>query len=55
MVLLKKSKPFEWTTECQAAFRTLTQKLIYAPMLQYPNFEKTFILTTDTSQYDMEA
>jgi hypothetical protein len=49
--LLKKGQPFEWTSECHTAFKTLIQKLINAPILQYPNFEKTFILTTDASQY----
>lgn len=49
--LLKKGQPFEWTTECQTAFETLVQKLVTAPILQYPNFEEPFILTTDTSQY----
>lgn len=49
--LLKKGQPFEWNTECQMAFETLVQKLITAPILQYPNFEEPFILTTDASQY----
>ncbi|KAL4082984.1 hypothetical protein QTP88_028314 [Uroleucon formosanum] len=49
--LLKKGQPFEWTAECQTAFETLVQKLVTAPILQYPNFEEPFILTTDASQY----
>jgi len=49
--LLKKGQPFEWTTECQTAFETLVQRLVTAPILQYPNFEEPFILTTDASQY----
>jgi len=49
--LLKKGQHFEWTAECQASFETLIRKLIQAPILQYPNFEEPFILTTDASQY----
>ncbi|KAL4135886.1 hypothetical protein QTP88_007468 [Uroleucon formosanum] len=50
-ILLKKGQPFEWTAECQTAFETLIQKLIQAPILQYPNFEELFILTTDAIGY----
>lgn len=49
--LLKKNVPFEWTIEAQTAFDMLKEKLINAPILQYPNFEKEFILTTDASQF----
>jgi hypothetical protein len=49
--LLKKDTPFEWTTECEAAFKNLIDKLTTAPVLQYPDFERTFILTTDASQF----
>ncbi|KAL4154131.1 hypothetical protein QTP88_001964 [Uroleucon formosanum] len=49
--LLKKNVPFEWTIEAQIAFDTLKEKLINAPNLQYPNFEKEFILITDASQF----
>ncbi|KAL4092465.1 hypothetical protein QTP88_026966 [Uroleucon formosanum] len=50
-ILLKKGQSFEWTAECQTAFETLIRKLIQAPILQYPNFEEPFILTTDASGY----
>ncbi|KAL4083643.1 hypothetical protein QTP88_028959 [Uroleucon formosanum] len=49
--LRKKNVPFEWTIEAQIAFDTLKEKLINAPILQYPNFEKEFVLTTDASQF----
>ncbi|KAL4103608.1 hypothetical protein QTP88_018969 [Uroleucon formosanum] len=49
--LREKNVPFEWTIEAQIAFDTLKEKLINAPILQYPNFEKEFILTTDASQF----
>ena len=47
--LLKKNCIFEWTYECQHAFDTLKQKLLSPKILQYPDFSKTFIVTTDAS------
>jgi hypothetical protein len=47
--LLHKDTPFLWTETHDQAFRTLRQMLIEAPILAYPNFEKTFRLTTDAS------
>jgi len=49
--LLKKNVPFEWTIETQTAFDTLKEKLIKAPILQNPNFQNEFILTTDANQF----
>jgi hypothetical protein len=39
----------------QNAFEKLKEILIYPPILQYPNFEKEFLLTTDASNYALEA
>jgi len=47
--LLKKDRKFEWTEKCQEAFEELKQKLIEHPILEYPDFEKEFILMTDAS------
>lgn len=49
--LLKKETPFEWSDECEKSFNIIKQKLIEAPILQYPDFEKPFILTTDASHF----
>lgn len=49
--LTKKSKPFHWTETEQIAFDTLKSRLTSEPVLQYPNFDQTFILTTDASGY----
>jgi len=49
--LLNKDISFEWSTECQIAFEKLKQKLVEASVLQYPDFERPFILTTDASQF----
>lgn len=53
--LTKKGTKFEWTTEQQKAFDHLKEKLITAPILKYPNFNETFILTTDASDYALGA
>lgn len=53
--LLKKNATFTWTGACQTAFNTLKQKLIQPPILQYPDFDRPFILTTDASNYALGA
>lgn len=47
--LLNKDKKFEWTESCQVAFDTLKEKLLTAPVLNYPDTTKSFILTCDAS------
>ena len=47
--LLKKNVEFIWTQECLNAFNTLRNCLISPKILQYPDFTKQFILTTDAS------
>ncbi|CAH2099948.1 unnamed protein product [Euphydryas editha] len=46
---------FHWTQEQEFAFQTLKQKLISAPLLQYPDYSKPFILTTDACNYAVGA
>ena len=41
--------PFEWTLEHQESFERLKHRLITAPILVYPNYEKPFLLETDAS------
>lgn len=53
--LLKKDKNFEWTTPHMSAFEDLRDALCKEPILQYPDFEKPFILTTDASGYAIGA
>ena len=43
----KKGKIFDWTEQCKETFLCLKQKLINSPILQYPDFDKPFILTTN--------
>jgi hypothetical protein len=47
--LLKKDAKYVWEEEQEIAFQTLEQKLMSQPILQYPDFSREFILTTDAS------
>ena len=49
--LLRKNEPFVWTENCQQSFDNLKSTLLKPTILQYPDFEKTFILTTDASDF----
>jgi len=47
--LTKQSVAFEWKEEQQKAFDKLRNALCSEPILQYPNFDKPFVITTDAS------
>lgn len=47
--LLKKDTPFNFDENCIQSFNTLKQSLTQEPILQYPNFNEPFVLTTDAS------
>ena len=49
----KKKYKFEWTDPCQSAFDTLKEALVTAPMLNYPDLNDEFILTTDASDVSL--
>jgi hypothetical protein len=53
--LLKKDIPFHWEEKQQTAFERLKQHLTQAPILQYPDFTKGFILYTDASTKGLGA
>lgn len=48
--LLKKKAIFNWTNDCQKAFENLKHELLDPKILQFPDFTKTFILSTDASK-----
>lgn len=48
--LLKKNAQFNWTNDCQKSFETLKSKLLSPNILKFPDFNKTFILSTDASK-----
>ena len=47
--LLKKNTKYEWNKEQQESFELLREKLINAPILKFPLFDKPFIIRTDAS------
>lgn len=49
--LLRKNVKFSWTRDCQEAFDKLKHNLLSPKILQYPDFGKTFIVTTDASDF----
>jgi hypothetical protein len=53
--LLKKENEWKWLEQEQASFDLLKFKLTNTPLLQYPDFNKPFILTTDASGYAIGA
>ncbi|XP_043474358.1 uncharacterized protein LOC122506310 [Leptopilina heterotoma] len=53
--LLKKDVKFEWKQEQEASFKELREALCTNPILQYPDYEKPFTLTTDASDFAIGA
>jgi hypothetical protein len=53
--LLKKGAPFVWTSETDTAFQILKQKLVEAPVLKLPDFNKTFTIDTDACDIGVGA
>ena len=53
--LLKKDVKFEWSETQEHAFQYLKTKLTSQPVLQYPDFSREFILTTDASDVGLGA
>jgi len=53
--LLKKDALFAWGPQQEDGFRTLRDHLLREPILQYPDFEKPFNITTDASGYAVAA
>ena len=45
--LTSEKQPFEWTAECQMAFKQLKEKITMALALQMPNDEDPFHIETD--------
>jgi transposase InsO family protein len=53
--MLKNHVKFRWGPEQQEAFNSLKQRIVQAPILQFPNLGKEFILRTDASSYCIGA
>ena len=48
-LLTRQQAKFDWTLEHQEAFITLKEAIVQAPILHYPNPNKTYIIYTDAS------
>jgi transposase InsO family protein len=53
--LTRKGVRFCWSESCQTAFQALKEALTSAPVLAYPDPEKSYILDTDASLYGIGA
>jgi len=53
--LLKKDTPFVWSSEQESSFEYFKNVLSTTPILQYPYFNRDFILTTEASNYAIGA
>ena len=53
--LLKKDASFHWTDEQQDSFNLLKECLTEQPILQFPDFERPFNVTTDASNFAIGA
>jgi hypothetical protein len=53
--LTRQATPWHWDPPQQEAFETLKVKMCKKPVLQQPNFTKTFYLQTDASAYGVGA
>ncbi|XP_051153378.1 uncharacterized protein LOC127287824 [Leptopilina boulardi] len=53
--LLKKNVKFEWGPEQDESFKELRSNLCKSPILQYPDYDKIFTITTDASDFAIGA
>lgn len=51
----RKDIPFIWNENCETAFNQLKKLLTTSPVLIFPDFGETFIVTTDASEYAVGA
>lgn len=47
--------PIPWTGDCEAAFKTLREKMCSSPVLQSPDFTKSFLVQVDASAIGLRA
>jgi hypothetical protein len=53
--LLRKDTKFQWNDECQHGLDTLKEKMVTAPILVFPDWEKTFHVHVDASSIALGA
>lgn len=55
IALLKKGRKWNWSPEQQRSFEDIKEKLISAPVLIQPDFEKPFEIYCDASRVGLGA
>ena len=53
--LTRKNCRFDWTDDCEKSFNKLINQLINAPILAFPDFNRSFYLSTDASNIGLGA
>lgn len=51
----KTTEKFKWSPDCNLTFRVLKEKLVSAPVLAFPCFDREFIVDCDASDYGLGA
>ena len=49
--LTQKDKPFDWTEECETAFKNLKERFAKTPVLLIPDPTKPFVIESDASKF----
>ncbi len=49
------ANPIPWTEDCEAAFKTLKEKICSSPVLQNPDFTQSFLVQVDASAKGLGA
>jgi hypothetical protein len=55
MALLRKEAPWDWSNDCEAAFRDLKEKLTTVPILAHPDYTREFLVYTGASTVGIGA
>lgn len=53
--LTRKGRQFEWSEECEKAFRDLKENICCEPVLAFPDFQLPFWLSCDASRDNIGA
>jgi hypothetical protein len=53
--LTENNQPFSWDEDCEAAFQSLKQRIISAPILAYSLTTEKFILDTNVCDQSIDA
>jgi hypothetical protein len=53
--MLRKDTKFQWNDECQHGLDTLKENMVTAPILVFPDWEKTFHVHVDASTIALGA